>query len=151
MPTDRLDTDQFEHRLRGAIQHVNEGAKNLVEQSDQRRRYNGDPFGMANRIDFGRLLADDDGRFLFLARQIARAVPSLWGYVGVDFVSTASGPVVLEINPRLTTSFCGLRSALGINVGRLVLDLLQARLPDTSRDRPPGRSVALSMEVGSDG
>ena len=96
-------------------------------------------------------LADDAGRFLSLARQIARAVPSLWGYVGVDLIDTASGPVVLEINPRLTTSYCGLGSALGINVGRLVLNLVQAGLPVASRDLAPGRSVALTMEAGSDG
>jgi len=30
---------------------------------------------------------------------------------------------VLEINPRLTTSFTGLEAALGINIAELVLEL----------------------------
>ena len=58
-----------------------------------------------------------------LVGQIARAVPSLWGYAGVDFIRTAAGVVVLEINPRLTTSWVGLREALGVNPAGLVLEL----------------------------
>ena len=35
----------------------------------------------------------------------------LKGYVGVDLVLTDAGPVVLDVNPRLTTSFVGLSSS----------------------------------------
>ena len=38
------------------------------------------------------------------------------------------GPVVLEINPRLTTSYVGLRPALGRNPAALVLELLEREL-----------------------
>ena len=76
---------------------------------------------------------DENGRYAALGEQIAAAIPGLWGYVGVDLVATRDGPVVLEVNPRLTTSYCGLRTALGINPAALVLDLLQA----------PGRSLHL--------
>lgn len=71
-------------------------------------------------------LADGDGRFTRLGERIAAAVPGLWGYVGVDLVLAREGPVVLEINPRLTTSYCGLRTALGLNPAALVLGLLHA-------------------------
>ena len=67
---------------------------------------------------------DTGGRFARLGHQIAAAVPGLWGYVGVDLVLTGAGPVVLEINPRLTTSYGALRPALGRNTAALVLDLL---------------------------
>lgn len=60
-----------------------------------------------------------------LAARIAAALPGLWGYVGVDFIETADGPVVLEINPRLTASYAGLRAVLGANPASLVLDLLE--------------------------
>jgi predicted ATP-grasp superfamily ATP-dependent carboligase len=66
---------------------------------------------------------DPDGSLADLARRIAQALPGLWGYVGVDYLETASGPVVLEINPRPTTSCCGLRPALGLNLASLVLAL----------------------------
>jgi predicted ATP-grasp superfamily ATP-dependent carboligase len=56
-----------------------------------------------------------------LANAICRAIPGLFGYVGVDLVLTPAGPVVVEINPRLTTSYVGLRTALGINVAERVL------------------------------
>ena len=58
-----------------------------------------------------------------LANDVASALPGLWGYVGVDFISTENGPVVLEINPRLTTSYVGLRASLDVNPAALVLSL----------------------------
>ena len=61
-----------------------------------------------------------------LAVRIAAALPDLRGYVGVDLVDTDDGPLVLEINPRLTTSYAGLRALLGANPAGLVLDLLKA-------------------------
>ncbi|HEU5303158.1 MAG TPA: ATP-grasp domain-containing protein, partial [Gemmatimonadales bacterium] len=45
------------------------------------------------------------------------------GYVGVDLILTRHGPAVLEINPRLTTSYCGLRQAVGVNTAAVVLSL----------------------------
>ncbi len=70
-------------------------------------------------------IADTDGRLAALGQAVARAIPGLWGYVGIDFVLTEAGPVVLEINPRLTTSYCGLRQALGVNVAAMVLGQLE--------------------------
>lgn len=66
---------------------------------------------------------DRDGRYADLASRIARALPGLWGYCGVDFIETAGGPVVVEVNPRLTTSYAGLRRAIGLNPAQLVLGL----------------------------
>ncbi len=59
-----------------------------------------------------------------LARRVAAAMPGLFGYVGVDFIATAQGSLVLEVNPRLTTSYVGVRRATGINVAAAVLGLL---------------------------
>ena len=56
------------------------------------------------------------------ARALARAVPGLRGYVGVDLVWHAQrGPVLIEINPRVTMSYVGLSAALGRNVAAAVL------------------------------
>jgi len=68
-------------------------------------------------------VADAEGRYALLADAIARALPGLWGYCGVDFIETDAGPVVLEVNPRMTTSYAGLRRATGINPAQLVLGL----------------------------
>jgi predicted ATP-grasp superfamily ATP-dependent carboligase len=65
-----------------------------------------------------------DGRYQKLASQIAQAFPDLFGYVGVDLIENKAACFVLEINPRLTTSFVGIEKALGLNVAELVLKLL---------------------------
>jgi predicted ATP-grasp superfamily ATP-dependent carboligase len=70
-------------------------------------------------------LADDDGALALLGQQVAAAIPSLWGHVGVDFVSTAHGTVVLDVNPRLTAAYAGLHASTGRNPAGLVLDLLK--------------------------
>ena len=54
---------------------------------------------------------------------MCRAIPGLWGYVGVDLVIGDNGPVVLEVNPRLTTSYIGLSRSIGHNVAELLLRL----------------------------
>ncbi len=70
-------------------------------------------------------------QFERLAQQIAEAVPELWGYAGIDFIDDEEGPAVLEINPRLTTSYAGLNEALGVNPALWVCDLwLNGTLPD---------------------
>lgn len=82
-----------------------------------------------------------------LAGNIAAAIPFLWGHVGVDLVLTENGPVVLEINPRLTTSYCGLRRALSANPASWVLDLLKTgRLPDTPLPQS-GTTVELHLDT----
>ena len=96
-------------------------------------------------------LPDQDGQFQSLAHRIAWAVPSLWGYVGVDLINTSAGPVVLEINPRLTTSYCGLGQALGINVAQQVLALLDPSWPTEPAFAPCGAPVTLQLEVVGDG
>jgi len=59
-----------------------------------------------------------------LAKRIARALPGLRGFVGVDLVWHAErGPVVIEVNPRVTSAYVGLSAALGRNVAAEVLAL----------------------------
>jgi predicted ATP-grasp superfamily ATP-dependent carboligase len=62
--------------------------------------------------------------FEHLAAQIAVAMPELAGYVGVDVMIDQGHLTVLEINPRLTTSYAGLHQTTGLNPAGLVLDLL---------------------------
>jgi predicted ATP-grasp superfamily ATP-dependent carboligase len=89
-------------------------------------------------------VADRDGLFSALAGRVAAAVPGLSGYVGIDLVAGSAGPVVLEINPRLTTSYCGLRSALGINVAAMVVHGL-SRGVDVAREWPPERDATVAI------
>jgi tyramine---L-glutamate ligase len=63
-------------------------------------------------------------RYHGLVNAVAKAMPGLWGYAGIDLIETADEILVLEINPRLTTSYVGINAAQGINCASAALDLL---------------------------
>jgi predicted ATP-grasp superfamily ATP-dependent carboligase len=71
-------------------------------------------------------------------------VPGLQGCFGIDFVQTAGGPVVIEINPRLTSSYAGLKAALGINTARWVVAAAVGEPVPALRGHP-GRTVTLRL------
>ena len=57
-----------------------------------------------------------------LAHQVAQCIPTWRGYLGIDMVLADDGnDVVIEINPRMTMSYCHLRKATGINVMEFLL------------------------------
>ena len=62
--------------------------------------------------------------FELLANEIANAMPSLAGYVGIDVIVNDHSVYALEINPRLTTSYVGLREAAGANPAELIINTL---------------------------
>lgn len=62
--------------------------------------------------------------FAGIAHAVAKAIPGLAGYVGIDVLVDEKQIHVLEVNPRLTTSYAGLHRAIGCNPARLVVDLL---------------------------
>ena len=51
-----------------------------------------------------------------------RAIEGLKGYVGVDMVLTRQGPFIVDVNPRLTTSYLGLRKVLKSNFGEVLAE-----------------------------
>jgi tyramine---L-glutamate ligase len=83
-----------------------------------------------------------------IAEAVAAALPGLWGHVGVDLVATADGPVVLEVNPRLTTSYVGLRRSIGLNPAALAVELLERPLAALRRPLAP-RPVAVAPEAAA--
>lgn len=99
----------------------------------------------------------DDGRFTYhggalitegplaqraasLATQAIHALPPADGYVGVDLIlgpaADASEDVVLEINPRLTTSYIGLRAAVRQNLAEAMLHQLAGEQVDVDVATP---------------
>ncbi|MGB8337822.1 MAG: ATP-grasp domain-containing protein [Burkholderiales bacterium] len=79
-------------------------------------------------------IPDQHGQLANLAQQVAAVIPGLWGYVGIDIILTSEGPVVLEVNPRLTTSYAGLHASINYNPAALVLDLLTLPFPARTPD-----------------
>jgi predicted ATP-grasp superfamily ATP-dependent carboligase len=72
-----------------------------------------------------------------LAARVAAALPGLWGHVGIDVIDGPAGPVVIEINPRLTTSYVGLAASIGLNPAALVLALREQPLAALTRALTP--------------
>jgi tyramine---L-glutamate ligase len=67
------------------------------------------------------------------ARRACAALPGLRGYVGVDLVLCEGEAVVIEVNPRLTTAYLGVRAAIDENVAGLALAACAGRLPPAPR------------------
>ncbi len=62
-----------------------------------------------------------------LARRAAVAVDGLDGYFGIDLVMGAAEDVVIEINPRLTTSYVGLRRLARSNLMKALLAVVRGQ------------------------
>ena len=58
---------------------------------------------------------------LDLAESIKQCVPELNGYVGIDLILTEDTVHVVEINPRLTTSYAGLSEQSSFNIAEQIL------------------------------
>lgn len=108
-----------------------------VAVSDNQFHYMG---SIVNSLD------DTDGELKRLARRVLAAIPGLWGYVGIDFIVTERGPVVLEVNPRMTVSHVGLHASLGVNPVQIMLNAMNGsshRIPGVARNRQ------ISVDIGA--
>lgn len=95
-------------------------------------------------------LLSDDGRFKYLGgelpipphlaeravelgRRAVDGIPGLRGYVGVDLVlgdaADGSADYAIEINPRLTTSYVGLRALADFNIAEVMLRVASGEPP----------------------
>ena len=82
-------------------------------------------------------------RAVAAARRACEVFTGLRGYVGVDLVLTESDVFVIEVNPRLTTAYLGVRAIADENVAALALKACAGRLPRTRlRQRPVVRFSA---------
>jgi predicted ATP-grasp superfamily ATP-dependent carboligase len=97
-----------------------------VIAGDRQLRYAG------GELPLSRSLAQRAGS---LARRAAAAVSGLQGFVGVDLLlgERAEEDVVVEINPRVTLSYCGLRKLCRTNLAKMLLG--QAKVPLARRGR----------------
>ncbi|WP_157605557.1 ATP-grasp domain-containing protein [Schlesneria paludicola] len=66
--------------------------------------------------------AEQTTRIESLVRATCQTIPGLVGYVGIDFLLTEQGDVsIVEINPRLTTSYVGYRQLISNRLPELWL------------------------------
>ena len=78
------------------------------------------------RYDGGHLPLDrkQGERAVWLATQAIRTLKELRGFIGVDLIlaENAKDDVVIEINPRVTVSYCGLRHLCATNMPKAMLN-----------------------------
>jgi predicted ATP-grasp superfamily ATP-dependent carboligase len=98
--------------LLAAEQHLSE---------DGRFRYRG------GRVPLGDELG---ARAVRVARRAVESVSGLFGYVGVDVILADDGDWVIEINPRLTTSYVGLRRLAESNLAAAMIRVAQGDTVD---------------------
>jgi predicted ATP-grasp superfamily ATP-dependent carboligase len=92
------------------------------------------------------LQPDMAARAIALGERALATIPDLCGYIGLDLVlgPTPSQDVVIEINPRLTTSYVGLRALAVGNLAETMLRLISGG--STTIEWRPGR-----ITFGADG
>ena len=87
---------------------------------------------------------DDYETIAQLARAIAAILTGLRGYVGIDLIKQNNQFNVLDINPRLTTSYAGVSESLGVNVAALMCNMIQKKcLPQI--DIYQAKSVTIDL------
>jgi predicted ATP-grasp superfamily ATP-dependent carboligase len=62
-----------------------------------------------------------------VAEKIVKSFRNLKGYIGVDLVLTEDEAVAIEVNPRLTTSYIGLRRVVNFNVAEAIVNAVSKR------------------------
>jgi len=79
------------------------------------------------------------------AKRLIESFGNLRGYMGVDMVLTAEKAFVIEVNPRLTTSYVGLRKTVNFNLAQAIIDSV---LKDTlSPSNPKHNGYACFSKV----
>ena len=91
----------------------------MIEWQDNRLRYAGTKVNS---------LLDQKARLDQLAESVSTALPDLRGYVGMDLIINNDQITVVEINPRLTTSYVALKESIGENPAKMILDIFMKDL-----------------------
>ncbi|HEC59533.1 hypothetical protein LCGC14_1338150 [marine sediment metagenome] len=71
-----------------------------------------------------------------IAQHTHSAISGLWGFIGIDLIVTDNQAYVVDINPRLTTSYVALHQSLSLNPAQLLLTMMEqglAALPSFSQ------------------
>jgi predicted ATP-grasp superfamily ATP-dependent carboligase len=116
--------------------------KQLVTLSspDKESRYYGGVVPFNHKLEKEALMA---------AEKVIEGIVGLKGYVGVDMILTNEGPVVMEINPRLTTSYIGLKRTVNFNTAQAIVNaVIRRKLPKNVQ--PRGYAFFSKVEVPSD-
>lgn len=90
---------------------------------------------------------DDSGELQRLARQVVSAIPGIWGFAGINLILTNQGPVVLEVNPRMTLSHAGLHASIGVNPVEILMDMLRQGHCGVTKNHQRSRQVSIDVNA----
>lgn len=119
------------------------GSIELFPPADQRLSEDGRFRYLGGRIPAARV---DAAAIHTAAYTACRLIPGLRGYVGIDLVvphENPRRPMIVEINPRLTTSYLGYRALAQCNLAEWLL------MSDRSADRIKWRPGTVSFDTGN--
>jgi predicted ATP-grasp superfamily ATP-dependent carboligase len=69
-----------------------------------------------------------------MAEKAVKSFRGLKGYIGVDLILTEKEPVVIEVNPRLTTSYVGVRKVASFSPAQAIINsVLERELPENTQ------------------
>lgn len=63
-----------------------------------------------------------------ITTKIHHAISGLWGFIGIDLIIRNNEIFVVDINPRLTTSYIGLKQSLDANPAQLLFTMMEQGL-----------------------
>ncbi|MFG1344765.1 ATP-grasp domain-containing protein [Xanthobacter autotrophicus DSM 431] len=88
---------------------------------------------------------DEDGQLAALSSRVVEAFPGLSGIVCIDVLLTSKGPLVTEVNPRVTVSYAGLHAALGVNPAAFIPELIRDGRPPSMPHLPRPTPVEVKI------
>lgn len=81
------------------------------------------------------------------SNKLIKSLPGLKGYIGVDILITNNEVLLVEVNPRLTTSYVGLKAALGANPADWLLQTFtKQELPEVIATI----NTSVTVEIGTE-
>ncbi|MHA1376839.1 MAG: ATP-grasp domain-containing protein [Candidatus Helarchaeota archaeon] len=81
------------------------------------------------------------------SKNIVKKIPGLKGYIGIDYILTPERFFFMEINPRLTTSYVGIRAVCKQNIASALIDLLINKKEITKEFEFKGYSYFSKIEL----
>lgn len=92
-------------------------------------------------------IEDASGELERLTRRVISALPGMWGYAGIDFILTDQGPVVLEVNPRMTLAHAGLHASIGANPVEMLLNMLREDYCEVPKPQMSRRQISVDVNA----
>ncbi|MGD9159072.1 MAG: ATP-grasp domain-containing protein [Desulfobacteraceae bacterium] len=90
--------------------------------------------GMPFKYSGGEIMSPPDTSDILhnIIKKVLEIIPGLKGYTGIDLIRSEAGYKIIEINPRLTTSYAGIRQVINLNLAEAMFDaVINNKLPES--------------------